>query len=86
MKTIAVIIVSEDWVAHANHNGERRLPACSVRQLAEHIFSNVGEIRAEGIAAGQAARQDRLEACAPQSFPFWTWFIDNPPPRFAQLQ
>jgi hypothetical protein len=84
MKTIAVIIISEDWVARANQNGERRLPACSVRQLAEHIFSNVGEIRGEGIAAGQAARQDRLAACAPQLFPFWTWFIDNPHARSAQ--
>jgi len=80
MKTIAVIIVSEDWVAHANRNGERRLPACSVRQPAEHIFSDTGEIRRKENAAGQAARENRLAACAPQ-FPFWTWFIDNPRPQ-----
>jgi hypothetical protein len=82
MKTIAVILVSEDFGAHANHNGERRLPACSVRQPAEHIFSGVREIRREEIAAGQAARQNRLAACAPQ--PFWTWFIDNPRPQSSK--
>jgi hypothetical protein len=83
MKTIAIVLVPEDRVAHANHNGERRLPACSVRQPAEHIFSDVGAIRRKGNAAGQAARQDRLAACAPQ-FPFWTWFIDNPRPQSSK--
>ena len=83
MKTIAVILVSKDLEAHANHNGERRLPACSVRQPAEHIFSDVGKIRGEGIALRQAAREDRLAAYAPQ-FPFWTWFIDNPRPQSSK--
>jgi|GEM_PF-5775204 len=83
MKTIAVILVSKDFEAHANHNGERRLSACSVRQPAEHTFSDVGKIRGEGTALGQAAREGRLAACASQ-FPFWTWFIDNPRPQFSK--
>jgi len=84
MKTIFVIFVSEDWVAHATREGERRLPACGVRQLAEHSFADAKEIRSEPrITVGQGARQDRLAACAPH-FPFRTWFIDNPRPQLPK--
>jgi hypothetical protein len=74
MKNIAVIFVLD----RANDPGERRLPACSVRQPAERILSDARQSQYERIAIGQAARQNRLAAYAPQ--PFWTWFIDNPRP------
>src|SRR5438105_4787775 len=56
----------------------QRRAACS-----SHSAFPYNERTIEEDAARQAAEQDRLAACAPQSQPFRTWFIDNPGARSA---
>ena len=56
--------------ARIRGSGERRLPACRCRQLAGNTLDGhhaIGEILILG-AFWQAAKNNRLAACAPQGF------------------
>jgi hypothetical protein len=81
MKTIAVIIVSEDWAAHASR----------VLATASSLSRTFGKatVSPEASRNGQdrcgETPQPKREALAlPREFPFWTWFIDNPRPQSSK--
>jgi hypothetical protein len=69
--------IPQDWGVQAT--SLQRRAACSSHF--EFAKSSEGAPRK---SARQAAELDRLAACAPQNFPFWTWFIFNPRPQSSK--
>jgi hypothetical protein len=81
MKTIAVIIVSEDWVANA----------CRVLAMASPpalTFSDAmispEELGDRKDRCGETPQPTRETRALPREFPLWTWFIDNPRPHSSK--
>src|SRR5437879_751104 len=72
MERIKVLanVQSDNLPACDSSSGERRLLACSRRQLADDIFERA--VLLPERAFRQAAEKNRLTACAPQSFAFPT--------------
>jgi len=71
--------IPEDWGAQAA--SLQRRAACSSHSKVPS-FSEGASTK----SARQAAEHGRLAACAPQNFPFWTWFIDNPRPQSSKRE
>jgi len=80
MRAIIVILVSDSPVRGAQVVSlQRRAAGSSHSEIPEAA-------RRSNNSSRQADEHSRITARAPQSFPFWTWFIDNPRPFIAASQ
>jgi hypothetical protein len=82
MKTIMVILISEDWA-----DASRVLASAS---SPSRTFSNAPAFPA-GFGngkncCGETPQPTRETRALPREFPFWTWFIDNPSRSLASRQ